>query len=306
MLASRTAPHPPFPGLRIVGRAAPARRRARTASEPFALHHIQRKPWLQPLPPTSYSELLPRLWLADDLPLRLDAELRAVALPARACGEVERPRLTHGQVAAVRGASESARVAIDALVRPAQNAADDPSPSGTASRSSRHGAPLLTDLVAHRLECFEIRRRRRLGLPVPGRARAARAGGDRGEPTARVDAAAERARGIRRPHAADRRATRSRSTIRSRGSGRSATSTFSSTTRQRAQAALLEAGFVEVGDAVDLRGHPPSPAAVAGPAPPSSSSSTTSSNGRTGIDAVHRRRYSTAARAEPKRRRRCS
>ena len=63
-------PLPPFAGVRILDQE-----RLRVVSadggELIALHHYQRKPWLQPLAENAYSRLLPRLWLAGDLPIRL-------------------------------------------------------------------------------------------------------------------------------------------------------------------------------------------------------------------------------------------
>jgi hypothetical protein len=65
-------PHPPFAGIRVADKTR-LRLSTEEAIEPFGLHHIQRKPWLHAVPSTPYSQLLPRLWLADDLPLRLEA-----------------------------------------------------------------------------------------------------------------------------------------------------------------------------------------------------------------------------------------
>src|SRR5207253_277020 len=58
-LPHATAPHPPFAGLRIVD-AQRLQVVRDDGSEPSVLHHIQRKPWLQPLATNVYSELLPR------------------------------------------------------------------------------------------------------------------------------------------------------------------------------------------------------------------------------------------------------
>jgi hypothetical protein len=65
-------PHPPFAGIRVADKAR-LRISVEGPIEPFGLHHIQRKPWLHAVPSTPYSQLLPRLWLAGDLPLRLKA-----------------------------------------------------------------------------------------------------------------------------------------------------------------------------------------------------------------------------------------
>ena len=41
----------------------------------FGLHHIQAKPWLADVVPNTYSRLLPRLLLADDLAIRVDPSM---------------------------------------------------------------------------------------------------------------------------------------------------------------------------------------------------------------------------------------
>ncbi len=76
-----------------------------------------------------------------------------------------------------------------------------PTSSGTALEALASSTALVSYLRTHRLQCFEIRRRRRLGLPVPD-ARARRARRDRGE---RDDgrAVVGGPRGILRPHALD-------------------------------------------------------------------------------------------------------
>ena len=167
VLDFRDAPHAPFPGLRIAD-AERLRVVREDGSEPFALHHIQRKPWLDPLAPNVYSELLPRLWLADDLPLRLNP----AAVPLRF-----RPGIAGAlgsRAAAARVAAQRRRRGVGPRLRatvhatsPAQDAADDPSALWRRVEELAAAAPLLNDLVAHRLECFELRRRRRLGIPVP-------------------------------------------------------------------------------------------------------------------------------------------
>jgi hypothetical protein len=160
------APHPPFRGVRIVD-ANRLRVVRDDGSEPFALHHIQRKPWLAPLDSTPYSQLLPRLWFADDLPLRLQPG----DVPLRFRGAWT------GRVAA-RYASAS-RSAERARVNARRRLAAQSKPSERLPRSvERDGlwvrthelaakAPTRADLRSHRLESFEIRRFRRLGIPVP-------------------------------------------------------------------------------------------------------------------------------------------
>ncbi|MCI0633980.1 MAG: hypothetical protein L0206_08720 [Actinobacteria bacterium] len=73
LLEHRLTPFPPFAGLRVVDET-----RLRCAYddgvEPFALHHIARKPWMAATRWTIYSRFLARLLLGDDvlLPLRRD------------------------------------------------------------------------------------------------------------------------------------------------------------------------------------------------------------------------------------------
>jgi hypothetical protein len=69
VLPHRLAPHPPFDGIRV----DPSSLRCRylDGEEPFMLHHVLKKPWLHPTAPNSYSELLPRLLLEDDVAIRL-------------------------------------------------------------------------------------------------------------------------------------------------------------------------------------------------------------------------------------------
>lgn len=57
ILPTELAPHPPFGPL---------------SREAYVLHHVDRKPWLAPTRANAYSRLLPRLLLADDVPLRLE------------------------------------------------------------------------------------------------------------------------------------------------------------------------------------------------------------------------------------------
>jgi hypothetical protein len=71
ILAQELAPHPPFEGVRVVDLAA-ARCEYDDGTAPFLLHHmLKQKPWLMPRRPTPYSELLPRLWLGEDVAVRL-------------------------------------------------------------------------------------------------------------------------------------------------------------------------------------------------------------------------------------------
>jgi hypothetical protein len=96
-LRPRLAPIPPFDGVRLLDE-----RRLRCVnpdgSEPYALHHCFRKPWLVPVRTNVYTRLLTRLLLSDDLPIRLPP------------GHVP-PRLRRGAVgAAARSATDAALV----------------------------------------------------------------------------------------------------------------------------------------------------------------------------------------------------
>ncbi|HEY8647520.1 MAG TPA: nucleotidyltransferase family protein [Gaiellaceae bacterium] len=163
------APNPPFAGLRVLDE-----QRLRVVrddgADPFALHHIQRKPWLSPLAPNVYSQLLPRLWFDPDLPLRLAPS----QVPLRF-----RP----GRAGALGSRCTAARVAVDRarprlgirpkLARRLQHRAAaarrpvDPSTLWLRVEELTGAAPMLVDLAAHRIESFDVRRRRRLGLPIP-------------------------------------------------------------------------------------------------------------------------------------------
>jgi hypothetical protein len=91
VLDHRLAPHPPFQGVRL--RDAGALDCAYLDGvRPFVLHHIQAKPWLVPLHQTVYSQLLPRLLLAEDLPLRLPPELVPLRLREGPLASVDRHR----------------------------------------------------------------------------------------------------------------------------------------------------------------------------------------------------------------------
>ena len=69
MLPYGLAPHPPFAGLVVDRQTLRARRADGTAA--FLLHHVIRKPWLETVAANAYSELLPRLLLEPDLPIRV-------------------------------------------------------------------------------------------------------------------------------------------------------------------------------------------------------------------------------------------
>jgi hypothetical protein len=84
-LEHRLAPVPPFPGLDVV-EGDRFECRYDDGAQPYALHHILRKPWLAALPPSPYSELFRKVVTNPAAPLRLG--IRDVP-----------PRLTDGRVA---------------------------------------------------------------------------------------------------------------------------------------------------------------------------------------------------------------
>jgi hypothetical protein len=69
-LDARVAPIPPFTRLRVVDPAT-LRCKHSDGTEPYAIHQFVRKPWLEPMHHGVYSQLLRRLWLGDDVPLRM-------------------------------------------------------------------------------------------------------------------------------------------------------------------------------------------------------------------------------------------
>ena len=95
---NRLAANLPFDGVRIVDELPPRCAHA-DGTEPYALHHFDRKPWLERVRSNVYSRLLTRLLLDPDSPLRLDP----AELP---------PRLRNGPAAAAE------RLATDLLLGP--------------------------------------------------------------------------------------------------------------------------------------------------------------------------------------------
>jgi hypothetical protein len=81
------APHPPFTGSQEY--------------EPFLLHHIDRKPWLESTRTNAYSRMLPRLLLGPNVTLRLQPDEVPLRLREGRLAAVERARaeaaaLAHG------------------------------------------------------------------------------------------------------------------------------------------------------------------------------------------------------------------
>ncbi|HEY7003725.1 MAG TPA: hypothetical protein VH281_05545 [Gaiellaceae bacterium] len=94
------APHPPFPGLRSVAGNG-LRFAYDDGQEPYVLHHVDRKPWLFSTRSNTYSRLLPRLLLGEDVALSLDADrvprrFRSGIGAALARGGAEAGALAHG------------------------------------------------------------------------------------------------------------------------------------------------------------------------------------------------------------------
>lgn len=101
-LEHELAPFPPFAGLRLRDAASLDVAYA-DGRRPLLLHHVGRKPWLARTRRTVFSELLPRVLLADDVALRLDpselplrlrggAAARAPELAAHVCGTLAAQR----------------------------------------------------------------------------------------------------------------------------------------------------------------------------------------------------------------------
>ncbi len=105
-LDHRLCPVPPFAGVEVVPAGLPLCTGA-GGTNPFALHHIHRKPWLAPVPPNAYSRLLAAL-LADpeselrpdpsELPLRLRQHPLAGLDRLRASGQHAASRRLRGKL----------------------------------------------------------------------------------------------------------------------------------------------------------------------------------------------------------------
>jgi hypothetical protein len=71
----------------------------------FGLHHIQAKPWLSDVVPNTYSRLLPRVLLADDLAIRLEPGMVPRKLRSGVVGAAARRRSAAvARLKALRGA----------------------------------------------------------------------------------------------------------------------------------------------------------------------------------------------------------
>lgn len=101
ILAMRLAPHPPFPGLHRIANGD-VRHAYADGSEPYVLHHIGRKPWLAATRANVYTELMARLLLGEDVPVRVDPKrvprrFRAGPLSALDRLRTEAVAVAHGQ-----------------------------------------------------------------------------------------------------------------------------------------------------------------------------------------------------------------
>jgi hypothetical protein len=112
-LPHRLVPNPPFAGLRLLDEAA-LRCAYDDGTEPYALHHFAKKPWMEPARHGPYSRLLRRLLTGPDvaipideaaLPLRLRSGGRAWAARKRVdWGETLRWHVTEPLASKFRGA----------------------------------------------------------------------------------------------------------------------------------------------------------------------------------------------------------
>ena len=91
LLEHRLAPFPPFPGLRLIDETT-LRCSYDDGLEPYALHHIMRKPWLAPTRWSIYSQLLARLLLGNDVAIPLRRDELPLRLQTGAIAWVEKRR----------------------------------------------------------------------------------------------------------------------------------------------------------------------------------------------------------------------
>jgi hypothetical protein len=92
-LDGRLAPHPPFPGLRVVDTDL-LRCAYSDSAEPYVLHHTYRKPWLVPMTPTPYSRLFIRAVGGTGILVRIPDDEVALRLRDGALGGLERRRVS--------------------------------------------------------------------------------------------------------------------------------------------------------------------------------------------------------------------
>jgi len=94
ILEQGLAPHPPFAGVRVASFETVSCVYA-DGRAPYLLHHmLKQKPWLTPRLSTPYSQLLPRLWLGEDVALRVPEEEVPRRFRSGVLAAVERRRAT--------------------------------------------------------------------------------------------------------------------------------------------------------------------------------------------------------------------
>ena len=92
-LDHRLAPHPPFPGLRLLDAEHLVCSYA-NGERPYLLHHTMAKPWLEATKSNVYSRLLPRVVLAPDVVLRVDRKQLPLRLREGKPAAIDRRRAT--------------------------------------------------------------------------------------------------------------------------------------------------------------------------------------------------------------------
>ncbi len=92
VLPPEAAPVPPFRGLRLTG-ATPLRCVNGDDSEPYVVHQFVRKPWVEPMYHSPYSELLARAWRSPDAPVRLPEDEIPLRMRTGLLARIERRRV---------------------------------------------------------------------------------------------------------------------------------------------------------------------------------------------------------------------
>jgi hypothetical protein len=91
-LEHRLAPVPPFAGLRLRD-AATLRCEFADGTEPYVVHHFDRKPWLVPMYHGLFSRLLARLLLGPGIAIRVPEEMVPLRMRRGPRARVERARV---------------------------------------------------------------------------------------------------------------------------------------------------------------------------------------------------------------------
>lgn len=98
-LDAELAPHQPYQGVRLADERS-LRCEYRDGTQPYVLHQYLKKPWISPMYHGIYSRLLSRLWLADDVPIRLELEAVPLRMRPGALALIERKRVDFTDLAA--------------------------------------------------------------------------------------------------------------------------------------------------------------------------------------------------------------